>query len=116
MFCEDFQVPPVDSRFLATTTSGRVRFGVEVQYDCRGYETLMSDHSANHVTYTCLDSPDGIYDPVFDSSTWDTCALSEYLPVLKSKSLVTKGGFFSESEICFSNLPISQKNYSKKLS
>ena len=79
MFCEDFQVPPVDSRFLATTTSGRVRFGVEVQYDCRGYETLMSDHSANHVTYTCLDSPDGIYDPVFDSSTWDTCALSEYL-------------------------------------
>ena len=27
-----------------------------------------------------------------------------------------KGGFFSESEIRFSNLPISQKNYSKKLS
>ena len=26
-----------------------------------------------------------------------------------------KGGFFSESEICFSNLSISQKNYSKKL-
>ena len=27
-----------------------------------------------------------------------------------------KGGFFSESEIRFSNLPISQKNYSRKLS
>ena len=79
VFCEDFQVPPADSRFLDTTTSGRVRFGEEVQYDCRGYETLMSDHSANHVTYTCLDSPDGVYDPAFDSSTWDTCALSEYL-------------------------------------
>ena len=28
----------------------------------------------------------------------------------------TKGAFFSESEIRFSNFPISQKNYSKKLS
>ena len=28
----------------------------------------------------------------------------------------SKGGFFSESAICFSNLPISQKKYSKKLS
>ena len=28
----------------------------------------------------------------------------------------SKGGFFSESEIRFSNLPIFQKNYSKKLS
>ena len=30
--------------------------------------------------------------------------------------MITKGGFFSESEIHFSNLSISQKNYSKKLS
>ena len=30
--------------------------------------------------------------------------------------LFIKGGFFSESEIRFSNLPISQKNYSKNLS
>jgi hypothetical protein len=29
---------------------------------------------------------------------------------------LTKGGFFSESEIRFSNLPISQKDHSKKLS
>ena len=29
---------------------------------------------------------------------------------------VAKGGFFLESEIRFSNLPISQKSYSKKLS
>ena len=29
---------------------------------------------------------------------------------------IAKGAFFSESEIRFSNLPISQKNYSKKLS
>ena len=87
VFCEDFQVPPADSRFLATTTTGRVPFGAEVQYDCRGYETLLSDHSANHVTYTCLDSPDGIYDPAFDSSTWDTCALSEYLLVPTYRNL-----------------------------
>ena len=30
--------------------------------------------------------------------------------------LILKGGFFSESEIRFSNLPISKKNYNKKLS
>ena len=29
---------------------------------------------------------------------------------------ISKCGFFSESAICFSNLPISQKRYSKKLS
>ena len=33
-----------------------------------------------------------------------------------SKMYRTKGAFFSESEIRFSNLPISQKNDSKKLS
>ena len=36
--------------------------------------------------------------------------------MLKSVYISTKGAFFSESEIHFSNLPISQKNYSKKLS
>ena len=34
----------------------------------------------------------------------------------RSNCICHKGGFFSESEIRFSNLPISQKNYSKKLS
>ena len=33
----------------------------------------------------------------------------------KKSWLSTKGGFFSESAICFSNLQISQKKYSKKL-
>ena len=37
-------------------------------------------------------------------------AFSEYM------NFTPKGAFFSESEIRFSNLPISQKNYSKKLS
>ena len=40
-----------------------------------------------------------------------------YAVFLRNRSmLVGKGGFFSESEIRFSNLPTSQKNYSKKLS
>ena len=33
-----------------------------------------------------------------------------------ARPIVNKGAFFSECEIRFSNLPISQKNYSKKLS
>ena len=38
-----------------------------------------------------------------------------YLPIQVLKTSLTKGGFFSESEIRFSNLPVSQQNYSKKL-
>ena len=34
--------------------------------------------------------------------------------ITNQKIIVVKGAFFSESEIRFSNLPISQKKYSKK--
>ena len=47
-----------------------------------------------------------------------SCFLCSIVSYWKSWTLTrcSKGGFFSESEIRFSNLPISQKNYSKKLS
>ena len=40
----------------------------------------------------------------------------EKSPDILNRQSLTKGAFYSESEIRFSNLPISQKNYSKKLS
>ena len=83
MFCEDYPTPPSDSRLKDTETTGRVPFGNEVKYYCHGYETLESDHSMNHVTYTCLDSPDGVYDPSFDSP-WKTCALGKLKIYFKS--------------------------------
>ena len=47
-----------------------------------------------------------------------SCFLCSIVSYWKSWTLTrcSKGGFFSESEIRFSNLPISQKIYSKKLS
>ena len=51
---------------------------------------------------------------------WVSCKLFRFpfglhfAPYLSLEKV--KGAFFSESEIRFSNLPISQKNYSKKLS
>ena len=76
MFCEDPPVPPTSTRLQNTETVGRIPFGNNIEYHCQGYETLLTDHSVNYMTYTCLDSEDGNYDK--DQGDFETCALSNF--------------------------------------
>ena len=85
VFCEDPPVPQTSTRLQNTETVGRIPFGNDIQYYCQGYETLLSDHSTNFITYTCLDSEDGDYDK--DQGDFETCALSNFLTKFFFKSV-----------------------------